>query len=72
MARENEITNITELAFLNTLDLIPMIQNTGENNNPLILQMYERNAAVLDQSWTTCLTNNLKCIYFRFYCENDE
>ena len=50
MARENEITNITELAFLNTLDLIPMIQNTGEDINPLILQMYERNAAVLGQS----------------------
>ena len=45
-----EITEIADLALANLLDLIPLISNTGEEVNPLILQIYERNAAVLQQN----------------------
>ena len=48
---DREITEITKLALANILDLIPIITNTGDEVNPLILQMYERNAAVLDQDY---------------------
>ena len=44
-----EIIEITDLALVNILDLIPLITNTGDEVNPIILQIYERNAAVLDQ-----------------------
>ena len=46
-----EITAITNLALANILDLVPLITNTGDEVNPFILQMYERNAAVLDQDY---------------------
>ena len=39
-----EITTINDLAFANLLDLIPLISNTGEEVDPIILQLYERNA----------------------------
>ena len=42
--------NIAELALANLLDLIPLISNTGDEVDPIILQIYERNAAVLDQN----------------------
>ena len=45
-----EIIEITELALANILDLIPLISNTGERVDPLILRIYERNAAVLEQN----------------------
>ena len=45
-----EITNITDLALANLLDVIPLISNTGEEVHPLILRIYERNAAVLEQN----------------------
>ena len=45
-----EINDITELALANLLDLIPMIPNTGNEVDPIILRIYERNAAVLDQN----------------------
>ena len=45
-----EINNISELALANLLDLIPMIPNTGDEVDPIILRIYERNAAVLDQN----------------------
>ena len=46
-----EITEITDLALVNILDLIPLITNTGDEVNPIIIQIYERNAAVLDQNY---------------------
>ena len=45
-----EITDISELALANLLDLIPLISNTGDEVDPVIVQIYERNAAVLDQN----------------------
>lgn len=45
-----EIMEITELALANILDVIPLISNTGERVDPIILRIYERNAAVLDQN----------------------
>ena len=45
-----EIIEITELALANILDVIPLISNTGERVDPIILRIYERNAAVLDQN----------------------
>ena len=45
-----EINDISELALANLLDLIPLISNTGDEVDPIILQIYERNAAVLDQN----------------------
>ena len=50
MELEN-ITEITDLALANLLDVIPLISNTGEEAvNPAILRIYERNAAVLQQN----------------------
>ena len=46
-----EIIEITDLALVNILDLIPLITNTGDEVNPIILQIYERNAAILDQNY---------------------
>ena len=40
---------IRQLALANILDLIPLIANTGEEVDPVILRSYEHNAAVLDQ-----------------------
>ena len=40
--------NIAELALANLLDLIPLISNTGDEVDPIILRLYERNAAILD------------------------
>ena len=45
-----DITEITDLAFVNLLDVIPLISNTGEEVDPLILRIYERNAAILQQN----------------------
>lgn len=45
-----EITEITDLALANLLDVIPLISNTGEEVDPLILRIYERNAAILQQN----------------------
>ena len=45
-----EIIEITELALANILDVIPLISNTGERVDPIILRIYERNAAVLEQN----------------------
>ena len=45
-----EIMEITELALANILDVIPLISNTGEMVDPIILRIYERNAAVLEQN----------------------
>ena len=45
-----EIIEITELALANILDVIPLISNTGEWVDPIILRIYERNAAILDQN----------------------
>ena len=45
-----EINDISELALANLLDLIPLISNTGDEVDPIIVQIFERNAAVLDQS----------------------
>ena len=45
-----EIIEITELALANILDVSPLISNTGERVDPIILRIYERNAAVLDQN----------------------
>ena len=45
-----EITEITELALANLLDVIPLISNTGEMVDPVILRIYERNFAVLEQN----------------------
>ena len=46
---EREITNIQELALANILDIINLISNTGEEVDPIILLIYERNTAVLEQ-----------------------
>ena len=50
-----EITGITDLALANLLDLISLMSNTGEKVDPtylegIILRIYERNAAVLEQN----------------------
>ena len=50
-----EITEITDLALANLLDVIPLISNTEDNVDPtylecIILRIYERNAAVLEQN----------------------
>ena len=45
-----EITDIQELAFINILDIISLISNTGEEVDPIILLIYERNAAILEQN----------------------
>ena len=45
-----EIMDITELALANILDVIPRMFNTGDEVDPLILRIYERNAAVLVQN----------------------
>ena len=50
-----EITEITDLALANLLDVIPLISNTGDKVDPIILRkglerIYERNAAVLEQN----------------------
>ena len=45
-----EIIEITELALANLLDVIPLISNTGERVDPIILRIYERNSAVLEQN----------------------
>ena len=48
MARE--IIDIIELALANLLDVIPLISNTGEEVDPIIIRIYERNFAVLEQN----------------------
>ena len=45
-----DITEITELALANLLDLIQLISNTGEEVDPIIIQIYERNLAVIEQN----------------------
>ena len=40
---------ITDLAFANLLDLIPLITNTDEDFDPAILRIYERTAAILEE-----------------------
>ena len=45
-----EIIDITELALANLLDVIPLISNTGEEVDPIIIRIYERNFAVLEQN----------------------
>ena len=45
-----EINEITELALANLLDVIPLISNIGERVDPIILRIYERNSAVLEQN----------------------
>ena len=45
-----EIIEITELALANLLDVIPLISNTGERVDPIIIRIYERNSAVLEQN----------------------
>ena len=40
---------ITELAFANLLDLIPLISNTGEETHPAILRIYERTNTILEE-----------------------
>ena len=50
-----DITEITELALANLLDLIQLISNTGEEVDPIIIRIYERNFAVLEQNWNAFL-----------------
>ena len=45
-----EIIDITELALANLLDVIPLISNTGEEVDPIMIRIYERNFAVLEQN----------------------
>ena len=45
-----EFVEIKELALANLLDVIPLISNTGERVDPIILRIYERNSAVLEQN----------------------
>ena len=50
-----EITEITELALANLLDVIPLMSNIDEEVDPIIIEsiihrIYERNAAVLEQN----------------------
>ena len=46
---ENSVTRLRRLETLALVDLIPLIANTGEEVDPVILRSYEHNAAVLDQ-----------------------
>ena len=48
MNQEN--IDITDLALANVMDVIPRMFNTGDDVDPLILRIYERNAAVLGQN----------------------
>ena len=45
-----EIIEITELALANLLDVISLISNTGDRVDPIILRIYERSSAVLEQN----------------------
>ena len=50
-----EITEITDLALANLLDVIQLLSNTEDKVDPIILseiilRIYERNAAVLEQN----------------------
>ena len=45
-----EIITMNDLAFANLLDLIQLISNTGEEVDPIILQLYERNAGAFDEN----------------------
>ena len=50
-----EITEITDLALANLLDVIQLLSNTEDEIDPIlidsiILRIYERNAAVLEQN----------------------
>ena len=50
-----EITEITDLALANLLDVIQLLSNTEDEVDPIIvdsiiLRIYERNAAVLEQN----------------------
>ena len=40
---------ITELVFANLLDLIPLISNTDEEIDHVILRVYERTAAIYEE-----------------------
>jgi len=40
---------ITDLVFANLLDLIPLIKNTDEEMDHVILRVYERTAAILEE-----------------------
>ena len=45
-----EIITMNDLAFANLLDLIQLISNTGEEVDPIILQLYERNARAYNEN----------------------
>ena len=45
-----EITEIQDLALANVLDIIPLISNTGEDVDPIILRIYDRNSAILNEN----------------------
>ena len=41
---------LTDLAFANILDVIPLIRNTGEPIEPALLRIYERNSLILEEN----------------------
>ena len=43
--------SIIDLALANLLDLIPMISNTDENVDSVLIRFYERNAAIVNGEW---------------------
>ena len=45
-----EIISFEELAFANLLDVIPLISNIDEEVHPAHLRIYERNAAVIQNT----------------------
>ena len=45
-----EIISFEELAFANLLDVIPLISNVDEEVHPALFRIYERNAAVIQNT----------------------
>ena len=43
-------TSVIDLALANLLDVIPLITNTDENVDPALLRIYDRNAAIINDT----------------------
>ena len=55
----NPISDYKDLALTNLLDVIPLINNTGERVQPALIRIYDRNSAIGDQEITDLALANL-------------
>ena len=55
----NPISDYRDLALANLLDVIPLINNTGERVQPALIRIYDRNSAIGDQEITDLALANL-------------